>query len=152
MTTVAKKLQAVPALLAGVGFLTTSATLAAPPASVASARATHPLDLSLHDANDSSAIASRGAVAEGVSAADELARVRSSRSSPNPLEDSGARDQLPPLSLDAPRVESRLEELARRLHREGIPLAKLWQSHTALLSLGLNSRGKPGLWLIQKIP
>jgi hypothetical protein len=31
-----------------------------------------------------------------------------------------------------------------------VPIARLWESHSALLSLGLNQRGKPGLWLIQK--
>ncbi len=46
---------------------------------------------------------------------------------------------------------SQFEEFARRVHREGIPVARLWESHTALLSLGLNQRGKPGLWIIQKV-
>jgi len=61
-------------------------------------------------------------------------------------------DQLPSLGSDeaAPRV-GRTEEWVRRVHREGLPLARLWQSHSALLSLGLNPRGKPGLWLIQKV-
>lgn len=48
--------------------------------------------------------------------------------------------------------ESAAQQMARRFHREGLPLARLWQSHSALLSLGLNQRGKPGLWLTQKIP
>ena len=50
------------------------------------------------------------------------------------------------------RIMSRPEEFARRVHREGLPVARLWQGHSALLSLGLNQRGKPGLWLIQKVP
>ena len=44
----------------------------------------------------------------------------------------------------------RLQEFAQRIHREGLPVARLWESHSALLSLGLNQRGKPGLWLVQK--
>jgi hypothetical protein len=40
---------------------------------------------------------------------------------------------------------------ARRVHREGVPMARLWESRSALLSIGLNQQGKPGLWLIQKI-
>lgn len=48
------------------------------------------------------------------------------------------------------RNTGRIEELAHRIHREGLPVARLWESHSALLSLGLNQRGKPGLWLIQK--
>jgi hypothetical protein len=45
---------------------------------------------------------------------------------------------------------SRAQEMAQRFHREGLPVARLWETHSALLSLGLNQRGKPGLWLIQK--
>ena len=47
---------------------------------------------------------------------------------------------------------SRAEELTRRFHREGLPLARLWNSRSATVSLGLNPRGKPGIWLIQKLP
>jgi hypothetical protein len=49
------------------------------------------------------------------------------------------------------RDMSQAEIFARRVHREGLPLARLWESKSALLSIGLNQRGKPGLWLIQKI-
>jgi hypothetical protein len=61
--------------------------------------------------------------------------------------------QLPVLgTTDAhPREMSRVEEFARRVHREGLPIARLWESHSALVSLGLNQRGKPGIWLIQKV-
>jgi hypothetical protein len=40
----------------------------------------------------------------------------------------------------------------RRVHREGVPIVRLWNSKSALLSIGLNQKGKPGLWLIQKVP
>jgi hypothetical protein len=42
------------------------------------------------------------------------------------------------------------EAFVRRFHREGLPVARLWESHSALVSLGLNAKGKPGLWLVQK--
>jgi hypothetical protein len=42
--------------------------------------------------------------------------------------------------------------LAQRFRRERLPLARLWQNHEAMLSIGLNQRGKPGLWLVQKTP
>ncbi len=45
---------------------------------------------------------------------------------------------------------SALRELGRRVGREGLPIARLFESRSALLSLGLSPRGKPGLWLIQK--
>ena len=50
------------------------------------------------------------------------------------------------------RVPSRVEEFARRVHREGLPVARLWENKSALVSLGLNQKGKPGLWIIQKVP
>jgi hypothetical protein len=68
--------------------------------------------------------------------------------------------QLPDLGSDGarPRIEGTqfrtmggAEEFARRAHREGLPVARLWENKSALLSLGLNQRGKPGLWIIQKI-
>lgn len=63
-------------------------------------------------------------------------------------------DQLPSLGHADPAVKitSRAEELTQRFHREGLPLARLWQTRSAMLSLGLSPRGKPGIWLIQKIP
>jgi hypothetical protein len=57
--------------------------------------------------------------------------------------------QLP--DLGSARVPGRMEELARRIHREGLPVARLWENKSALVSLGLNQKGKPGLWLVQKI-
>jgi hypothetical protein len=65
----------------------------------------------------------------------------------------GSRDSnLPALGADAgeARVMSRPEAFARRFHREGLPVARLWENHSALISLGLNAKGKPGLWLVQK--
>jgi hypothetical protein len=65
----------------------------------------------------------------------------------------GNRDSnLPALGADAgeARVMSRAESFARRFHREGLPVARLWENHSALVSLGLNGKGKPGLWLVQK--
>jgi hypothetical protein len=37
-----------------------------------------------------------------------------------------------------------------RVHREGLPVARLFETKSALVHLGLNPRGKPGLWLVQK--
>ena len=62
--------------------------------------------------------------------------------------------QLPAMGARAAqgRIPSRAEEFARRVHREGLPVARLWENKSALLSLGLNKKGKPGLWITQKIP
>jgi hypothetical protein len=43
-----------------------------------------------------------------------------------------------------------MTELALRVRREGLPLVRLWQGNSALVHLGLNAKGKPGLWLLQK--
>jgi hypothetical protein len=49
------------------------------------------------------------------------------------------------------RTSPRFEELARRVHREGLPVARLWENQSSLVSLGLNQRGKPGLWIVHKV-
>jgi hypothetical protein len=61
--------------------------------------------------------------------------------------------QLPGMGAEAPqkRTPGRAEEFVRRVHREGLPVARLWENKSALLSLGLNQKGKPGLWIIQKV-
>ena len=48
------------------------------------------------------------------------------------------------------RTMSQAEIFARRVHQEGLPIARLFQSKSALLSIGLNKRGKPGLWFTQQ--
>jgi hypothetical protein len=55
------------------------------------------------------------------------------------------------LSDDRDRVVGRVQAMAERFRHEGLPVARLWENHSALVSLGLNSRGKPGIWLVQKI-
>jgi hypothetical protein len=66
------------------------------------------------------------------------------------LRDPDYREWLPALGSTTVREMSAPEAFARRWRREGLPLARLWQNESALLSLGLNPRGKPGLWLVQK--
>lgn len=49
------------------------------------------------------------------------------------------------------RVPSRAEQLVRNFHRDGLPIARLFQSENSLVHLGLNQKGKPGLWVVEKI-
>lgn len=56
------------------------------------------------------------------------------------------------VGLGTLRMENRVQEFQRRVQREGLPVARLWETKTALLHVGLSPRGKPGLWLIQKVP
>ncbi len=44
-----------------------------------------------------------------------------------------------------------LAQRVQRIHREGLPIARLWESQSAALSIGLNPRGKPGLWFTQRM-
>jgi hypothetical protein len=55
-------------------------------------------------------------------------------------------------NLGTLRMESKVQEMERRVPHEGLPAARLWETKTALLHIGLSPRGKPGLWLIQKVP
>jgi hypothetical protein len=61
--------------------------------------------------------------------------------------------QLPGLGAQGPqpRITSPMEEFTRRVRKEGLPVARLWENKSALISLGLNQKGKPGLWIVQKI-
>jgi hypothetical protein len=59
--------------------------------------------------------------------------------------------QLPTLGAGNPRIRPPLVELARHIQHEGLPVARLWENNSALVHIGLNQRGKPGLWLVQKI-
>ena len=48
------------------------------------------------------------------------------------------------------RIPGRVEDMVLRFHREGLPLARLWENKSTLVSLGLNPKGKPGLWITKK--
>lgn len=46
---------------------------------------------------------------------------------------------------------SPMETLAHNFHQEGLPVAKLFESNQSLVHLGLNPKGKPGLWIVHKL-
>ena len=60
------------------------------------------------------------------------------------------RVELPALGLEAMHTRPTLQDFVRRVHREGLPVARLFETKGALVHLGLNPKGKPGLWLVQK--
>jgi hypothetical protein len=77
--------------------------------------------------------------------------------SPEPRGFGTARDDssaLPELGVDGKRIRvtTKIEDFARQVHREGLPLARVWENQSMLLSVGLNPKGRPGLWIIQKVP
>jgi hypothetical protein len=59
--------------------------------------------------------------------------------------------QSPALGLDTMRSRLGVQDFVRRVQHEGLPVARLLENRTALLHLGLNPKGKPGLWLVQKV-
>jgi hypothetical protein len=58
--------------------------------------------------------------------------------------------QLPVLGSEGVRPRNSMADIAQRVRREGLPVARLFETKSALLHLGLNQRGKPGIWLVQK--
>jgi hypothetical protein len=59
--------------------------------------------------------------------------------------------RLPALGSDGIRSRPSVQEFVQRVHREGLPVARLFENKSALVHLGLSPKGKPGLWLVQKI-
>lgn len=58
--------------------------------------------------------------------------------------------QLPQLGAAAPQGRPGIQQFVRQVRREGLPVARLFESKSALVHLGLSPKGKPGLWLVQK--
>jgi hypothetical protein len=81
-------------------------------------------------------------VSEKTSSFPSMSR-RHSLGSPEPV-------RLPALGADGMRSRPILQDFVRRVHHEGLPVARLFESKSALVHLGLSPKGKPGLWLVQK--
>jgi hypothetical protein len=58
--------------------------------------------------------------------------------------------RLPALGADGMRSRLAVQDFVQRVHREGLPVARLFETKSALVHLGLSPKGKPGLWLVQK--
>jgi hypothetical protein len=58
--------------------------------------------------------------------------------------------EAPTLASDGMRARPAIQDFVRKVHREGLPVARLFETKSALVHLGLSPRGKPGLWLVQK--
>jgi hypothetical protein len=54
------------------------------------------------------------------------------------------------MASDGMRSRPAIQDFVRRVHHEGLPVARLFETKSALLHLGLSPKGKPGLWLVQK--
>jgi hypothetical protein len=64
-----------------------------------------------------------------------------------------SQEQVPlaAMASDGMRARPALQDFVRRVRREGLPVARLFESKSALVHVGLSPKGKPGLWLVQKI-
>jgi hypothetical protein len=65
---------------------------------------------------------------------------------------SASGDKTAALQIPFEKPKSAAEAWVGRARREGLPVARLWENKAALLGVGLNQKGQPGLWLIQKMP
>jgi len=46
---------------------------------------------------------------------------------------------------------SPMETLAHNFRQQGLPVARLFENKDSLVHLGLNQKGKPGLWILHKL-
>ena len=47
-------------------------------------------------------------------------------------------------------LQPSMQDRVRLFRRDGFPVARLWENRSALVHLGFNAKGKPGLWVVQK--
>jgi hypothetical protein len=136
--------QPVLAAVLGVGalFILGSAIAAPPPSSLVQPRARSQIQ-TLGQHLDLRAPSPAADVGEKTGSLPAMSR-RHSSGSPEQA-------QLPPLGSDGMRSRLGFQDFVRRTQHEGLPLARLFESKSALVHLGLSPKGKPGLWLVQKI-
>jgi hypothetical protein len=136
-----------------VGMLAMQSALAAPPL--------HPQWQTQWQARQQSAVQTRLQPAvtmpqrldlRAPSVAPELADDGGSKGFPSRRSKLGGQEvaQLPELGSESARARPTVQEFVRRVRREGLPVARLYEGRSALVHLGLNPKGKPGLWLVQK--
>jgi hypothetical protein len=61
----------------------------------------------------------------------------------------------PPTGLQAHwqspgRSQLPVERFAKRFQHEGLPIIRVWENRSMLVSVGVDPKGRPGLWLLQK--
>ncbi len=86
------------------------------------------------------------------SAAVEVSQAQSAFPSTTHRQQGGSEEatQLPQLGTAGAQARPGIQQLVRHVRREGLPVARLFESKSALVHLGLSPKGKPGLWLVQK--
>jgi hypothetical protein len=137
------KVRTVAALEVGALLLLASAAFAAPPQQHLVQAPTQHLDLRL----PSHAAEGAGDVAEKSPNAFPSMAQRQYLAQQNLGQHEQA--ELPALGSNGMHGRT-LQDYVQRVHREGLPMARLFETKSALVHLGLNPKGKPGLWLVQK--
>jgi hypothetical protein len=131
-------------IVAGALLLLTSGAFAAPPQGRLQLRPQSPMQASAQhlDLRAPSHAVDAGNVAEKLpSTFPSMAH----RQSQNP-----AQQQVELSTSEGMHARPAIQDFVRKVHREGLPVARLFETKSALVHLGLNPRGKPGLWLVQK--
>jgi len=127
-------------------LLLTSGAFAAPPQGRLQSRAQSPIQAPAPhlDLSAPSHAVEAGNVAEkSRSAFPSMAHGQSQNPARAQLELSG-------FGPEAMHARPAVQDFVRKVHREGLPMARLFETKSALVHLGLSPRGKPGLWLVQK--
>ena len=136
--------RAIAALEVGALLLLASAAFAGPPPGHLPQAPTQHLDLRL----PSHAAEGGGNVAEKSPNAFPSMAHRQSLGQQNLAQQE--RVEVPALGADGMHARPTLQDYVQKVHREGLPVARLFENKSALVHLGLNPKGKPGLWLVQK--
>ncbi len=125
----------------GLGFLLLNSALAAPPLGRPGQPQGRQLDLSAP-----THLIESSAKTTAVSAMGHQESMGRQQSAASPQQDRFAN-----LGLGSLQTHPSIEERVREFHRDGLPVARLWETKSALLHVGLNQKGKPGLWIVQKM-
>ncbi len=62
-----------------------------------------------------------------------------------------SRAPAPAANVASGHIMSPMETLAHNFQQQGLPLARLFENKDSLVHLGLNQKGKPGLWILHKL-
>lgn len=68
-----------------------------------------------------------------------------------PISGGAERDRFANLQWSTLPTQLSMQDRVRLFRRDGFPLARLWENKSALVHVGLNQKGKPGLWIVQKL-
>ncbi len=68
-----------------------------------------------------------------------------------PKADSPSRIAQPAARATVGHIMSPMETLAHNFRQQGLPVARLFENKDSLVHLGLDPKGKPGLWVLHRL-